>query len=130
MNSCYSFYALFGGRRTWHPPCGDLTISSNGIEWPGGDTSFAATAPDSHQVDLCRTFLARCWRTKHPRQGSYWMKHVVQNWAGEYVSNGALVQAALTLGIGFSVCEGSPNGILTVSKRSVKKARLSWKREA
>jgi hypothetical protein len=55
---------------------------------------------------------------------SYGLKHVVEGWADEYVSNGALIEAARREGIAFVVARnGDPNAMLCVSKRSVRAVR-------
>lgn len=121
MRKSYTFYSLFGGRETWHPPGPDLLISANGIEWPSGKACLAP--PDAHEVALCIAFLARCEQTKHPHIGSYWLKHQVESSAGEYIGNGALLEAARRLGVEFVVTWNNPNGILCLSKRSVRQAQ-------
>ena len=43
------------------------------------------------------------------RQGSYGLKHTAEKWAGAYISNGALIAAALALGYEARRFPGSPN---------------------
>jgi hypothetical protein len=81
------------------------------------------------QVATALAFLRLCERTKTPRQGSYGLKHVAERWGeatdrAPYVSNGALIVAALALDL---VVEphgyGSPNAIVGVARRSVDRLR-------
>ncbi len=79
---------------------------------------------NSNQVRICRAFLERCERTKTGRIGSYGLKHVIERAAGEYVSNGACIQAAVDLGIVATPIEphtGNPNAWIGVSRRSVRR---------
>lgn len=120
MRKSYTFYGLFGSSSVWQLPTEELTVSAHGIQWP--KSTPCDVPPDPREVEICRTFLARCERVAHPQRGSYGFKHVIQSWAGEYVSNGALIRAALDLGIECVVQRGNPNAILAVGKRSVKLA--------
>jgi|SRR5579863_2182284 len=79
-----------------------------------------AGPPDPEEVSVCKAFLGRCERTKIPRVGSYGLKHIIERWAGKYVSNGACIQAALDLGLVVRPYgPGNPNARLGVSRRSV-----------
>jgi hypothetical protein len=59
---------------------------------------------------------------KTPGQGSYGMKHVVENALGQYVSNGELIAAALMAGYPMGKIHG-PNTDFGMSKRDVDRAR-------
>ncbi|OLF04855.1 hypothetical protein [Actinophytocola xanthii] len=61
---------------------------------------------------------------KTPGQGSYGMKHVVENALGQYVSNGELIAAALMAGYPMGKVHG-PNTDFGMSKRDVDRARAS-----
>jgi len=101
-----------------------MNISANGLEWRY--PPVVDWLPDTVQVTICRNFLRQCERTRTPRRGSYWLKHVVERWVDTYVSNGALIQAALDEGLvvvphGY----GLPNAGIGVGVRSVRRvARL------
>jgi|GEM_PF-3152854 len=47
--------------------------------------------------------------------GSYQLKHVAERWAGDYVSNGALILAAIHCGFVVTPDAASPNGCLNIA---------------
>jgi hypothetical protein len=68
-----------------------------------GKTGAASTTsgPDEAQVSICRRWIEEfCVPAKTVKEykGSYGLKHDVERWANEYVSNGAFIQAAHDLG--------------------------------
>ena len=70
-----------------------LTIGPLGIVT--SDTrSDAPTAIPQKEIDLCRQWLSRASVAHPPQFSSFWVKHVVENWAGQNISNGALIVAA------------------------------------
>ena len=63
-------------------------------------TSF--TERDAWMVAVSRQFFeATGWNlsAKSTNPGSYWLKHVVEQWAKSYIYEGALLLAAVELGI-------------------------------
>lgn len=57
---------------------------------------------------------------------SYGYKHDVEKWSGEYVSNGALIAAALGMGLDFKQDHpGSPNVMLNLSKKQLRAVAAS-----
>lgn len=68
-------------------------INQNGLESENGDD------PPRKQVDICIEFLKQfCQEDASQTINSYLLKHIVEDWADEYVSNGALIWAADELG--------------------------------
>jgi len=53
---------------------------------------------DQKEIDLCHQWLSRATIANPPQLSSFWIKHVVENWAGQNVSNGALIVAAFEAG--------------------------------
>ena len=54
---------------------------------------------DEGQVERAIKFLVECTKQSDRRRGySYVLKHLAEDYAGDYVSNGALIEAALRLG--------------------------------
>ena len=107
-----------GGEQKGSQPT--MKTDANGIIT--GTRPTRESSPD--QVRICRAFLERCERTKTGRIGSYGLKHVIERAAGEYVSNGACIQAAVDLGIvtrPIDPYNGSPNAWIGVSRRSVRR---------
>lgn len=70
---------------------------------------FDGKPPEEGQVRLCMEWLkrfARPRKTVNYRIGSYGLKHCVEGWDGDYVSNGAFIEAAYRLG--FEIIQGGP----------------------
>lgn len=65
-------------------------------------------------------WLSRCRATKTATSsspGSYHLKHCAERATGDYISNGALIAAALYLKIPISTSNDTPNPGIGVSKR-------------
>jgi hypothetical protein len=115
------------------------TVNAHGLCWSGKPGQPHA-APDSAQIDLCRSFLSGCDSTKTGRYGSYALKHVIERAVGRYISNGACIQAAVELDLpvgpafrGYSIIWGKfekahpVNAWIGVRKRSVRRvASCGW----
>jgi hypothetical protein len=73
-------------------------------------------------VATAMAFLNRCRKTKKPTRGSYGLKHLAERWGRDnglepYITNGALIVAAVALG--FKVIRQSssdPNAVIGVHK--------------
>jgi hypothetical protein len=66
--------------------------------------------PAESEVALAVEYMAMQRPLKHPRWGSYGLKHWVETWAGEYIANGAVIVAALQMGLPVEACGGdNPN---------------------
>lgn len=53
------------------------------------------------EIDLCKEWIGKFCiprKMRNSRYGSYGLKHLVENYYGEYVSNGAFIAAAEELG--------------------------------
>jgi hypothetical protein len=82
-----------------------LQIVASGIIAP--DTIEDATAAISQtEIDLCRKWLSRATVSRPPKFSSFWVKHVVENWAGQHISNGALIVAAFQAGFEIAKPQG------------------------
>jgi hypothetical protein len=68
-----------------------------------------------HCIDWLKEFAAPR-KTTNTRYGSYGLKHIVEDWCGEYVCNGAMIEAVRRLGWDV-VPEGpdSPNACFRLS---------------
>jgi hypothetical protein len=71
-----------------------LLISSQGVCF-GEVTSDPV---DPKQVEACLRWFKQASPTDTPNINSFWLKHVVENWAGMPISNGALIVAASQAG--------------------------------
>ena len=72
----------------------------------------ADIADNLHQVQLCIDWLQGQKTNKilNRRIGSsYALKHKVERWANDYVSNGAFIAACIFSGINYKRIEGTPN---------------------
>ena len=85
-----------------------LTIVPTGVINVDDDTTGIVS---QLEIDLCRQWLSRATVANPPSLNSFWIKHVVENWAGRPISNGALIVAAYEAGfqIGKEVTDRSVN---------------------
>ena len=67
--------------------------------------------------EICCKWLSKFKRVKTPQLGSYHLKHVVERLEGEYVSNGALIAAAIHLEIPMRFYPTGPNVDIAISKK-------------
>lgn len=91
---------------------------------------FDASLPDEDQVALCMEWLRRFARpriTVNRQHSSYGLKHCVECWCNEYVTNGAFIEAVRRLGYEvIPIGLNSPNAIFRLSfdKEAVKMRRV------
>jgi hypothetical protein len=96
---------------TWNHP-----IDAHGLH-PG---KSGPELPDECEVSRAIAWLeewADFLKTFNPRiQSSYGLKHYAENWTGDYVSNGAFIEAARRLGYQIKPSDyGSPNATFNMS---------------
>jgi hypothetical protein len=70
------------------------------------------------EFKICCNWLSKFQQVKTPQLSSYYLKHVVEKLAGEYVSNGSLIAAAIHLKIPMKLYPDSPNVNIAISKKS------------
>lgn len=72
----------------------------------------------ANEVRAAMAWLSLCGRTKtvNRRDSSYSLKHECEQWAGRYVSNGALLMAAHLLGFTIVQISYGPNGWMNISR--------------
>ncbi len=75
------------------------------------------------EIQACLTWLKRIKRTENinPRHSSNGLKHCVERMSGGYVSNGALIAAALMAGFHFERMDDGVNARFNVDEESVNK---------
>jgi hypothetical protein len=75
------------------------------------------------EVEACGKWLKKIKKTDeiNDRHASGGLKHCVTRCGGGYVSNGALIAAAIILGFDHQVLDGGPNTRFNVSDESVTK---------
>ena len=101
---------------------------------PSGFATTDKTLADdqfSHEeIATALAFLKQCKPIKHPSRGSYGLKHMAEDW-GEahglagYVSNGALIVAAVALG--FPIRRVGLNAGIAISRLDLKRVMKSFK---
>ncbi|MCK1677763.1 hypothetical protein [Bradyrhizobium sp. 150] len=100
-------------------------FGANGL-YPGRQGEPSPIQPD--QVLTAVAFLRMFTPTKRAYYSSYYLKHAAKNWGGRvglcaYVSNGALILAALMLGLVIKPYRGwlNPNAAIGISKRDFRR---------
>lgn len=99
-------------------------IDAEGIRWGRP----AANPVDLSEVELCKQFFGMCTRKKTPEPSSYRLKHMIQAWAGSYISNGAAIRAAVECGLTLKTWAGDINCLIGVSRPSVARLHPDYKR--
>lgn len=84
----------------------------------GDPTPFSE--PEQPQIELCKRWIstfAEPRKTLNSKTHSYGMKHIIEDWAGVYISNGAFIAAAIDLGYRYKQPQGtkSPNAVFNMS---------------
>jgi hypothetical protein len=99
-----------------------LTIVGRGIyeeNWrvvfSGEKFEKARDELDPTNVAAAIRFLRQCRPTKRARLSSYRLKHSVEHWDHDYVSNGELIAAALYLGFKTKSIPGEVNVLIAVN---------------
>jgi len=96
---------------------------------PAGPAAFTRTI-QADQVETALAFLEHCRKAPRARVSSYTLKHTVERWgssvgASAYVTNGAMVAAAIYAGFVVRPVggEGNPNARIGINASDV--ARLA-----
>lgn len=69
------------------------------------------------EFETCCFWLSKFKRIKTPLRSSYYLKHVVEELAGRYISNGVLIAATIYLKIPIRFYAGCINAWIGISKR-------------
>jgi hypothetical protein len=109
------------------------TLVPNGFAQPRHILGYDDRPGDKHdprEVATAIAYLGRCARTRSANYNSYGLKHGAEDWGDRndmspYVSNGALIVAAVYLGLKVVPDPGTPNAAIGVSSRSVEWLRRS-----
>ena len=75
-------------------------VTANGLVSKYNKSGWEKREPPDDEILLCVEWLEKFARPQkgiNHKMGSYGLKHVVENWAGSYVSNGAFIAAAMRL---------------------------------
>lgn len=99
-------------------------LTDMGISWKTSGDDF-----ERHRTDLadnlkdfrlCCKWLSQCKQIKTINRqagNSYSLKPLIEAWAGKYISNGAIIAAAIHLEIPYQTFFDSPNICLALSNR-------------
>lgn len=88
-----------------------FSITANGVVLKK-DFIENSTLPASSEISICEKWLsdfAKPQSRYNNSHSSYGLKHKVEEWAGTYISNGAFIFAAHSLGFPVKVIENGPN---------------------
>lgn len=96
----------------------DLKIDANGYLYRGRPWQ-ERRAPSEEEVQVCVSVLRRLTPRKRARVSSYWLKHVIERWHGDYICNGAVLEACRRIGFPVKPVEASPNGMLYTTENDV-----------
>lgn len=69
------------------------------------------------EFKTCCIWLSKFKKIKTPQFSSYYLKRIVRKLAGEYISNGVLIAAAIHLNIPIKFGDDSPNANIAISKK-------------
>lgn len=91
-----------------------MNITAFGIE-PG-----TREKPKQNEINIAREILRGCKRTSsiNPDYSSYKLKHIFERHVGGYLSNGAIISAAVAEG--FIIYPKPPNCFINISSKSIK----------
>lgn len=90
-----------------------LKIVASGI-FDHGLAENEDAAISQKQIDLCHQWLSKATVANPPQFSSFWVKHVVENWAGQQISNGALIVAAFEAGFELAKPKNEPGSNVTI----------------
>ena len=95
-----------------------LQITAEGVR---GSAADSLSEVDPAQVKACIRWFERAESTLEPTVSSFWLKHVVEHWAGTFISNGAVIVAAYKMGfpIGREPAESSANVTIGVATHCI-----------
>ena len=95
-----------------------LQIGANGVVRAAADSWQEV---DPAQIKACVRWFERAEATGEPTVSSFWLKHVVEHWAGTFISNGAVIIAAYQMGfpIGREPSEDSTNVSIGVATHCI-----------
>ncbi|MGJ0393307.1 MAG: hypothetical protein ACR650_11275 [Methylocystis sp.] len=103
-----------------------VLLAQPGLTRGGFKTSESDGLDERHRIPLDEFERAFRWVLAGTpgaliKMGSYAAKHIAESWAGGYVSNGAMIAAALAWGLMVSRIAGSPNASIYFGQRQKKK---------
>ncbi len=84
-----------------------------------GDALAPFSENDEKEIEICKRWISTFISprtTLNNQYSSYGMKHLVEDWAETYVSNGAFIAAAIDLGYRYKQGQAkSPNAVFNMS---------------
>jgi hypothetical protein len=81
---------------------------------------------EDDEIETARTFLRRCHRTSREAMSSTVLKGIIERWAGRYVGNADVIDAARSLGFAVAPCRAPSNvAMIGIAKRDVETIRAA-----
>jgi hypothetical protein len=107
-------------------------LTCNGFSVRSGDALEMLSDCTLNEFEIAKAWLSMCDRRKtvNRNNSSYGYKHMVEDWAGTYISNGAMIAAAIAMDIKVEPCHyASLNAYFAISSLSVRRlAKLAEER--
>lgn len=111
------------------------TLTAGGFRPPDHpdlkDRSDMLSPKRVREFEIARDYIAMIGTTERATSrspSSYETKHVIERWSGQYIGNGMLIVAALSMGVAIHAPIGSPNANLAISRRAFAKPPAFEKR--
>ncbi|QDT02218.1 hypothetical protein K227x_05900 [Rubripirellula lacrimiformis] len=103
----------------------EFLVDSIGIVGPGRLRSFSPP-PTELEIAMAMDWLtSRAEPSRSPKVDSYLLKHLAENWAGFYISDGAMIAAASRLQIPQEV-DGTLSTLVSVANSCRKLPEADW----
>jgi len=108
-------------------------LTYNGLEWNRKNPKYKAQRVDLFQnlveIEKCMNWLDRFYvpssRTKD-KTNSYVLKHYVEKYYREYISNGAFVTAIMMKGYDYKTLNNNPNVFIKLHPRPLEEHRFLY----
>jgi hypothetical protein len=95
-------------------------LTSIGLHVKKPQTTQKGDPINERNVKICKEWIQKHWKMPdrfNNKETSYELKHDVEKEAGDYVSNGDFIAAAIDLGYEFRQVEDSPNAVFKMAKK-------------
>lgn len=109
-------------------------LTYNGIEWNQNDESYESSRVDLYEsldeIIKCIDWLDRFYVPSSRRKdetNSYALKHYVEYYTGEYISNGAFVAAVMMRNLRYIKEKDNPNVFFKLHSKSLEEHRILYR---
>jgi hypothetical protein len=81
---------------------------------------------ENDEIKAARAFLCRCHRTSREAMSSTVLKGIIERWAGKYVGNADVIDAARLLGFAVAPCRPPSNvAMIGINRADVEAIRAA-----